>query len=336
MKKSATFEHQVHRIYELLERSGAKVTWDDRILDPDNPSQRRQIDITVRRNGKLTIIECRDQRCRQDVQWVEELSGRRFSLRGDLIIGVSSSGFTSGASDKAERLGVVLRDIRHLTDQEVESWGGRVALTLYFYQYSDLDLSCCFKNESIPKLDLDAVKRDFASAPYLQSLFVEAKKLIDSLNLINGDPSGYTVDFGFHVQLDDLKLSGEDVLGVKFKGKAQLIAKEVISPAVVAYGDPKDTNFRKEVIVEKFSLGETAIIHDGDRIAIFLDLSQLKVPPLCQFRGFRVAGHQEMGHDTLEFAGLERVRIEGPIKTGICSPQPFRAHEQRVVGSSNR
>ena len=97
MKNSETFERQVHRIYELLEGSGAEVTWNDHVPDPDNPSQQRQIDVTIKRNGKLTIVECCDRQSPQDVTWIEELIGRRISLKVDTTIAVSSSGFTAGA-----------------------------------------------------------------------------------------------------------------------------------------------------------------------------------------------------------------------------------------------
>jgi hypothetical protein len=97
MKKSKAFEQQIHRIHELLDGSGAEVVWNDHIPDPDNPSQPRQIDVTIRRDGKLTHVECRQHHTRQDVQWIEELIGRRTSLGADSIIAVSSSGFTSGS-----------------------------------------------------------------------------------------------------------------------------------------------------------------------------------------------------------------------------------------------
>jgi len=65
--------------------------------NPDNPSQPRQIDITIKRDGKLTLVECRHHRSRQNVKWIEEMMGRRVSLEADCAIAVSSSGFTSGA-----------------------------------------------------------------------------------------------------------------------------------------------------------------------------------------------------------------------------------------------
>jgi hypothetical protein len=65
-----------------------KVTWNDHLPDPDNPFQARQIDISIRKDRRLTIVECRHHKCRQDVQWVEELLGRRMSLGADALIAV--------------------------------------------------------------------------------------------------------------------------------------------------------------------------------------------------------------------------------------------------------
>src|SRR5580693_4741740 len=144
MKKSKALERQVHRIHELLECSHDDVTWDDHIPDPDNPTQLRQIDVTIRKNGTLTIIECRLSQTRQNVKWIEELIGRRQSLGADAVIAVSSSGFTEGALRKAKPYGVLLRDLRELNEDDVAAWGRQVGLTLYFYQYSDLELTLCF------------------------------------------------------------------------------------------------------------------------------------------------------------------------------------------------
>ena len=95
MNTPDALERQVlsHSSTELLVRSHADVTWNDHIPDPDNPEQLRQIDITIRNDGKLTLIECRLSRRRQNVKWVEELIGRRQSLGAQEMIGVASAGF---------------------------------------------------------------------------------------------------------------------------------------------------------------------------------------------------------------------------------------------------
>ncbi len=90
-------EQQTARILDILKEQGAEVTWNDKIPDPDNPEQPRQIDVTIKRDNLLTIAECRLHGRPQDVKWIEELYGRRVSLRASSVIAVSSSGFTSGA-----------------------------------------------------------------------------------------------------------------------------------------------------------------------------------------------------------------------------------------------
>src|ERR1700692_4766312 len=160
MKAPKAFEQLIRRIYELLEHSGAQVTWNDHVADPDNPSQMRQIDITIKRGEQTTLVECRRHRRPQGVKWVEELIGRRQSLAADGVIAVSSSGFTKGALLKAQRYSVILRDLHRLTDADVQSWGKQIGLTLFFYQYSDLDLSLYFKDESLLKLDRDKLKEE--------------------------------------------------------------------------------------------------------------------------------------------------------------------------------
>src|SRR5258708_30124428 len=148
MIASVVFEQQIRRIHELIAESGAEVTWNDHIGDPDNPPRTRQIDVTLRRNGALTLVECRLRKAPQDVQWIDCLIGRRISLGAQSVIAVSSSGFTAGALAKARQYGIITRDLQSLTDKEVEGWGNRIDLTLYYNQYSDLEVSFGFSPES--------------------------------------------------------------------------------------------------------------------------------------------------------------------------------------------
>lgn len=224
-----------------------------------------------------------------------------------------------GALKKAERYSIIPRDLHELTDLEVKSWGHQVALTLYFYQYSDLEIALCFNRESILKLDSDFVKSELTTYPGIQSLFNAAAQQLDTLNLISGDHAGVSVDFGLRLQLEGFQLSGEPVVEVDFRGKARLISEEVCSPAVFVYGQPRQTSRCKEVTIETFSLGNTSIVHDGNRISIFLDLSQVNMPPFCQFRFFEVAGQEEMDHEVFELAGIDKLWVRGRMTVNICS-----------------
>src|SRR4051794_624558 len=64
---SDSFEQLIKRVHQLLAESEAEVTWNDRIQDPDNPARLRQIDVTIRQNGVLTLVECRQHKSPQDV-----------------------------------------------------------------------------------------------------------------------------------------------------------------------------------------------------------------------------------------------------------------------------
>jgi hypothetical protein len=317
VKPSKSFEQQIHRVYEFLEGSGVQVTCDDHIPDPDNPSQPRQIDITIKRDGKLTLVECRHHRSRQNVKWIEEMMGRRVSLKADSAIAVSSSGFTSGALNKAKKHGIVTRDLRELTEREIRGWGRRIALTLYFYKYSELELSLYLECRSIPKLDMVVFQSEIAAHAVTQSLFNAAAQQLGTMNPLKVENAGRTVEFNLLIELPGFRLCGQLVRQVRFRGKAALIAQDVVSPAVLAYGNPDDDPAQREIKVENFSLGRTSVIHDAERISIFLDVSQVEVGPCWQFRFFRVTGNDEVEHESLELVGVERLLAVKACKMNV-------------------
>jgi hypothetical protein len=320
VKESEQFEQQIHRIHELLDGSDATVIWDERVHDPDNPRQSRQIDITIRRKDKLTIVECRQHQTSQDVQWIEELIGRRVSLQADGVIAVSSTGFTAGARMKARAHGIFLRELQELTESEIRSWGQQVALTLYFYQYSDLDVSLYFDRNTIHKLDHDVLASKLKTHPAMQSLFQAAAQKLGTINLMAEEHQGTLVAFGLRLELFVFQVCDEQVLEVDFRGNARLISREVISPAVFAYGQPGRSPGERDACIEKFSLGETSIVHEADKLSIFLDVSHEVMPPFCQFRFFRLGHESEMEHASLELLGLEKLWVHGKgLKVNICS-----------------
>jgi hypothetical protein len=79
-KESDEFEIMIARIHELLEGEDASVEWNEKIPDPDNQEQMRQVDVLIRKNGFTSLIECRLHKEPQNVKWIEELIGRRISL----------------------------------------------------------------------------------------------------------------------------------------------------------------------------------------------------------------------------------------------------------------
>ena len=248
-------EKQIHRIHERLERSPQDVTWNDHVPDPDNPEQLRQIDITIRRNGIFTIIECRLSKRAQNVKWIEELIGRRQSLGADTIIAVASAGFTIGAKKKAARYGVLLLDLRDLSD---EDWGGQITLMLYYYQYSDVKLAVAFAPHN-PDIDPAVLKPELRSHGVLQSLFNAAAEQLDSFQLLpDNDTRTYRVSFIAYPEM--VELCGEPVLQIGFEGKGRLVSQPISSPQVFGYGEPTQVAGRREATVERYDLGETSSI----------------------------------------------------------------------------
>jgi hypothetical protein len=144
-KPSKQLEQKIERIHRLLEVEGSTVTWNDHIPDPDNPDQMRQIDVTVRRDDFLTMIECRLRAKPQDVQWIEELIGRRISLKADAAIAVSASGFTKTAREKAAKYGIHLRDFATLTPEEIQNWGRKRTLRISFCEFAQVVLTLRMK-----------------------------------------------------------------------------------------------------------------------------------------------------------------------------------------------
>jgi hypothetical protein len=309
MKRSEAFEQQVHRIHELLEQAGATVTWNEHFPDPDNPAQMRQSDVTIRRGDHLTLVECRDHEHPQDVQWIEELIGRRQSLVAQTVMAVSSSGFTKGAIAKAAKHGIAVRDFRNLTDGEVQAWGGSVSLTLYFYQYSAPELVLGFRKGSLPNADTSTISGELAVKGRLQALFNAVAEVLGAELAPRPEHEGRSVRFDVGLDPGGLCLCGQPVIRMRFRGSAQLLCQDTSAPIVVAYREPGEETGAPLAVVERFAVGETSIIHDGARIGLLVDISTVVLPPLCQFRFACIRSGEEVEHESLSLVGIEKLSV---------------------------
>jgi hypothetical protein len=309
-KQSDLFEQLIQRIHELLERDGAEVTWNEHIPDPDNPRQPRQVDVTVRRDGTLTLIECRIRKKPQDVMWIEELMGRRDSLGATAVVAVSASGFTDGARLKAAAKGVALRELAQLSDDDIRAWGRSVSMALFCYQYSDLVLTLGLEGEVPP--DRDAVDVAMQGHPLLMGVFNQAADYLTSEGMITserlGKKTGFRIDF---VPGTPVFLADRQIMTAELKGSVVPTVLDVQCPIVEAYGNPLE---RTDAQIERFQLGETSIVHDGDRVAIHVDVSKLDLPPLCHFRFIRTIASREVDVDVFSIVGIDKLTVtSGPI-----------------------
>lgn len=117
---SAEFEKLIASMIRVLEKGAATVEHNAKIIDPDTKSV-RQVDILVLKSSAKFHYECRHQSSKQDVQWIEELIGRKRSLCVDEMVGVSSSGFTKLAIAKARSHSIGLLDLRDFTEAKILS-----------------------------------------------------------------------------------------------------------------------------------------------------------------------------------------------------------------------
>jgi hypothetical protein len=271
---SDNFERQIERIHSLVESEDAVVTWDDHLPDPDNPTRARQIDVSIRRNGALTLVECRLHAEPQDVQWIEELIGRRISLKADMIIAVSASGFTRGAILKARAHGIVLRDMKSLTEEEIRSWGRRTRVSVEFYRFENVTMVFVFAAEHAGQVSVDDVGAALANREIvLLPLF---DKLVELLREKDSKfPPMVIETSATHA---DMRVGDKRVLGIRLRAECHREEKELAIPNVVAYDAPDIDALERNAYVEIVEQGRFEITRSSDTVSVAMDVASLGLP----------------------------------------------------------
>ena len=311
--KSTEFERRVERIHRLLEGEDAVVTWDERIRDPDNPSQLRQIDVTIRRSESFTIIECRIHAQPQEVTWIEELIGRRASLRADAVIAVSSSGFTQGAKAKAAEFGIIVRDFNSLTQEEIRNWGKQRKVHLTFYEFTNSIITFRLQAPPVPPI----MTADYQGNPVnWRGLFQPIMQRLDDDARL--DLSGATgeVEMEFDAPIF---INGERAAKTSLSCRIRRITREVLLSSVVAYDDASAGGQPPKAIVGSLDLGTSEIVEAADAVTLVVDLSQISIPASCLFhkigydfgRVVELRGTQFIGlPDAMRFQSTVNFRFE--------------------------
>ncbi len=304
-KVSDKFEHQIQRIHDLIEEADAKVEWNDRIPDPDNPKQARQIDVTIKKDGKLTLVECRIHKNKQDVKWVEELIGRKLSLKADAIIAVSASGFTKGAILKAEKFGVILRDILSLTEDEIKSWGNKTKVWLTFYEYTKIKIVFVFSkiiHTNISLIDIEKYLRDNPEKFY--GVFEAVSKAVDDNKV-----SSIKVPLKASLVPEDITINGFSPKSVVFESLVRTRKKELNIPSIVVYDKPAVDALERNVFIETVELGGFEITQSNNNVMVTLDLTPVKMPPNCQFRYVNFDFKRAVSMNGMRILGLPQLGI---------------------------
>lgn len=271
---SNNFEKQIERIHSLLEDEDSIVTWNDHLPDPDNPSQPRQIDVSIRRNNALTLVECRIHAEPQGVQWIEELIGRRSSLKADAVIAVSASGFTRGAILKAKAYGIVLRDIKSLSEEEIRAWGGRTKIFVDLHHFDDIAMRFIFSKADANQVSLEDVEEEIRTGKNgLVALF---DGLVERLR--ESDPDFPPIKIEARTTSSRLLVSGKQVIGIDIRAKCWREEKELAVPAVIAYDSPETGSLERNAYVEVVEQGKFEITQSSNIVSVAMDISTISRP----------------------------------------------------------
>jgi hypothetical protein len=270
------FERQVERIHQLLEVEGSTVTWNDHIPDPDNPSQPRQIDVSIRRDGSLTLVECRIHQDPQDVTWIEELMGRRMSLKADAIIAVSASGFTKTAREKANAYGIHLRDFATLSREEIQNWGRRRTLTLNFCEFLQVTLTVRASERPKPGRPQLTDAEGNSPSPLIWRLLYQS--IMQRLDQDKWSGVAVTVNAAVEAKL---LINGKAPACMSLGARVRRVSQTVRLASLFEYADPITSTSHAEV--GSYELGGSEIIENCDNVAMTIDLSTITVPDNCCF-----------------------------------------------------
>jgi hypothetical protein len=108
-KRTNEFQRLIAFIERAAAPAGARVTESPELFEYEG-SSKREIDILIEcevgGHPVRIAVECRAEKRKQNKQWIDELYGRFRDLGIQVVIAVSRSGFTKGAIQKAERLGI--------------------------------------------------------------------------------------------------------------------------------------------------------------------------------------------------------------------------------------
>lgn len=154
--------------------------------------------------------------------------------------------------------------------------------------------------------DCKILTEDVESSPEIISLFNLASSQLDEMNLFpNRDK--LKVNFKIKASVENHMFRNIKVMFSELSGSACIESRNVNCKRVSAYGQPADKNLKRTTIIQDFSLGETSIFHQGQRIYTCLDLTNTEAPPLHQFRFFEVAGQDEFNFEELEIIEPQKI-----------------------------
>ena len=301
MSSFKEFEKRIHWLHELIERNKSVASWNDRIVDPDNPDRSRQIDVLIKTARSRVIVECRFRSRPQDVTWIEELIGRRASLEVDGVIAVSSSGFTEGAIAKARKFGIVLRDFSSISMEEVRSWGSAKRVSAIFARYSNVVVDATLARDHT--VDPRSLGRN---QELLRAILLTLAKA--SSDVASRLPIGQATDFHLRMSSSDLPSCNLPLLYIRITGAVVLFEQRVDVLSVTGYGAPWESHGERDVVIEEFDMKSTRIAQREDAVSIVFDMSGIESPENCFFQGLN-ADMGKVVSGKIESIGTESIKL---------------------------
>jgi hypothetical protein len=216
------------------------------------------------------LVECRIEP--QDVTWIEELMGRRLSLKADAVIAVSACGFTNTARDKANAHGIHLRDFAGLRDAEIQNWGRTRTLMLRFCELTQVTLTVRANEPSPPERPQLTDAEGNAPSPLIWRLLYQS-----IMQRLDQDKwSGIPVTMNAAVEAK-LLVNGKPPASMALSAKVRRISQTVRLASVFEYADPITETSHAEV--GRYALGGSEIIEDRENVAMTIIFQASPCPP---------------------------------------------------------
>lgn len=132
-KAGRDLEELVETLESLLAGTGVELRSPEIIRGKVSKTP-REIDVTMRsRIGStpvLVMMECRKRGRIQDVQWIDEIAGKKEDVGADKAVAVSRKGFSAAARNAAEFKGIELRTLGSVDAASLSSWLNTDTLTV--------------------------------------------------------------------------------------------------------------------------------------------------------------------------------------------------------------
>lgn len=161
MRKGRKLELLVKEI-KALKLPDATIKSPEFVKDRDTETF-REVDIGVHYSSGekdfFIALECRDWDARQNITWIEQLIAKKNSIGADVLIAVTSSSFTAPAKIKAFKNGIVLREMKKFSVNEIKKWMDETYIEIHLIR------------RSIRKMSLELEKEVTLSKPLYEYTF---------------------------------------------------------------------------------------------------------------------------------------------------------------------